>query len=931
MCKTIKLAIFTLVTLVFLMGCASGGVITSPDGNQDSGGDTQPGLSGAAGESGRYLWSFNYISIDPETLDYEVIATRVVSGHWNTLSWLEQWPCSNCFKLVGITPTGNGTIDVDVQITHPFTNANFTGFDVRGIAMFEGSHIFPVSGIGVSDRTSGEGEMVNADGFTQLYNINTAGGGPGGLQGYIKGKLASDIPPTTTLNGYKRYISDDPGNIRNCFYAGDVITTTFEIDMPDVEFIFGYAVDGCWATPTVKPVTDPITQFPIEANCPEPWKIEITEDPPGGELSLIGGTLMMIIDVYDRQGKDSHLAPVVECPEIFDGTVTATHVSSGPGYSRWEAEIKNDLVAGLGDYLCLVSVEDNENATAPYYLDLTAYQIYKANVGPSQVPIAISTVNPNPQKLHQEIEFSDDGSYDPDGGSIIEYGWDLNGNHIVDVYGTPVTYQYESPGIHEVTLQVRDDQGQYGSETIDVEVLNSGWVRTTGAESGAGIGSAVAVDSNSYVYVTGSFNGTPYDHDPGYGEELYSSYGHLAGFLSCYNPQGSLQWVQCWSGNFDINAWDIAVDNVGGVYVVGTFNGIVVFDPYGAMLQLTSNGEEDVYMAKFSDGGSFQWASHWGSVEEDWGASISVNESNIVVCGSFRDTLDFDPTGGVASRTPVGGTDVYVSVFNLNGWFQRVMTWGSDSGDKGYGVEIDEAGLIHTVGYFQSTCDFDPSLGTDILDSENQPGGYDAFLSKTNVDGSYYWARNWGDGLFQIGIDARTDESDNVYVGGWFWGLTDFDPGSGVAWEESDCKDGFLSKFDTDGEFQWVRVWVGTGCDDMLSMEMSDSGAIDLVGNFTETMDFDPGPGLDEKTSAGDEDIFITRYDQDGNYQWSRTWGGTGVDDAFGVGLQSNGNTYVTGEYRLTVDWDPEFETYETTANGARDFYIVKLFNDGYW
>ena len=79
---------------------------------------------------------------------------------------------------------------------------------------------------------------------TTLYNPATAGSGPDGLQGYIQGKFASLELPDSTLNGYIRFISDDPANTRNAFYAGDSVTETYDIDMPDGPFVFGYAIDS---------------------------------------------------------------------------------------------------------------------------------------------------------------------------------------------------------------------------------------------------------------------------------------------------------------------------------------------------------------------------------------------------------------------------------------------------------------------------------------------------------------------------------------------------------------------------------------------------------------------------------------------------------------------------------------------------------------
>ena len=89
--------------------------------------------------------------------------------------------------------------------------------------------------------------------------------------------------------------------------------------MPDGAFVFGYAIDASWETPDEKPVTNPITDFPAEANCFEPWKIvAIEETVTENILTDTGGQTQVNIFVYDHQGEDSYLDPVVECPELFE-------------------------------------------------------------------------------------------------------------------------------------------------------------------------------------------------------------------------------------------------------------------------------------------------------------------------------------------------------------------------------------------------------------------------------------------------------------------------------------------------------------------------------------------------------------------------------------------------------------------------------------
>ena len=334
--------------------------------------------------SGRYLWVYCLGRIDPGGSRVVMAPLGEVANHWNVLKFLEQGPCDKCVRVVSVAPSGDGTLLFDVEIRHPFLTACLTGFDVRGIVLFNGGHGFVESGLTAPDRASGGGELMNADGFTTLYKGSTSGSGPGGLQGYLKGRFASASVPDADLNGYRRYYNDDAFNTRHAFYADTSLIATYEVDIPSSPAVFGYAVDANWAPALISPVTDPQTDFPPEANCPEPYELVCLEQPVGPGLTDVGGETILKITVWDYQGEASHKAPAVECAELFDGILTADQSASGPGWSEYDVHITNEKKAGVGEYKCLVSVEDNDNATAPPWLDLTAYQIHKLKVAPAQ-------------------------------------------------------------------------------------------------------------------------------------------------------------------------------------------------------------------------------------------------------------------------------------------------------------------------------------------------------------------------------------------------------------------------------------------------------------------------------------------------------------------------------------------------------------------
>ena len=378
-----KAAIILLLTALTMIPACSGRGSDSGSIAPESLGEPRD-QSAQAEQSNHYLWGYFSGTFDPSTNRVELAPLRESLGHWNILTYLEQGPCTDCVKIPKITPSENQTFLVDLEIKHPMTILDWTCFDTRGILMFNGTHSFPSSGLTASDRLKGESELLNADGFTTLYNFGTAGKGQGGIEGYQQGKLASLSNPSAKLNGFKLYNTSGAQNTRNAFYGGGAkVTQTYQIAVPSGQLRFGYAVDACYTNPTKTPVVNPMTDFPSGANCPEPWKLAVSDTPIGQGLTNLGGQTKIQVKVYDRQGKDSHALPMIECPELWSGPVTAAYLSQGSDpqlYSIYEVTVSNTKHATGGTYKCLVGVQDDLDVSSPAWLDLTAYHLYTLTV-----------------------------------------------------------------------------------------------------------------------------------------------------------------------------------------------------------------------------------------------------------------------------------------------------------------------------------------------------------------------------------------------------------------------------------------------------------------------------------------------------------------------------------------------------------------------
>jgi len=802
--------------------------------------------------SSHYPWGFYLIYIDPARNQAEIAPVRLVTEHWNVLKWLEHWPCSDCLKITNFVDSPHGTKLVDIRITHPFTSANLTGFDVRGIAMFNGSWEFPASGLNMPDGSMGDGELVNADGYTTLYNISTLGCGPGGLQGYMKGRFATPQAPSALLNGYKRHITNDPANTRNAFYADSVVTVTYDIDMPDAPLVLGYAIDASWAPPVTKPVTDPIADFGPEANCPEPWRIEAGADPIGQT-----GETVLVIDVYDRQGKTSINPPIVECPDLFDGSVAATWTQNGPGFSRWTAPVQNTKLADEGLHRCLISVEDKSNdpGAAPW-LDLTAYQVVELEVylntgwahtwGDIGSDQALSVAAGNSRDLYVCGGFSSTVDFDLGPGTDLRI----------------------SNGGTDIFLTKHGSDGRYY------------WTVTWGGPEDDKAYS-VDLDDAGGVFVAGYFGGeVDFDPDPA-GEELLSSSGPSDMFSSKFDTSGDFQWCKIWGLSDKDGARGVATDGSGNVYVTGYSQ--VAYNSY------------DVFLRKWDGDGNLMWRLEWDKAtsalqyDDEFGVDVD-DQGNVYVTGVFTGTVDFDPGPGVDEHTSAGSKDVFLTKLDTGGGFLWARTWGGDYYiyDGSTGVAVDLVGNVYVSGYFGGDVDFDPGPGEDWRTAD----GLDAFLSEFGSDGDYVRVLTWGGPDFiediwhygQAACGVTTDDSRNVYITGNFAGATDLDPGPGFDLHTAEgASDSFVIAFDPDLNHRWARSWGGN--DDCClpstsrfwetgwGVAVDADGAVCVVGGYS-SEDSDPvnlaptGPPCDSDPDIhpafAEWDAFLVRYLPDG-------------------------------------------------------------------
>ena len=295
---------------------------------------------------------------------------------------------------------------------------------------------------------------------------------------------------------------------------------------------------------------------------------------------------------------------------------------------------------------------------------------------------------------------------------------------------------------------------------------NALWATSIGTTA-ARIVSDITTDAAGNVYATGND-----------GNRL---------FVAKTSAAGAAVWTQVVSGvtgtTYSASGEGIAVDVSSNVYVTGTYQGKIDFNPDPNITNwLTSAGKtpsKDAFVLKLDANGTYVRAGSMGGRYEDHYCGIAIDGAgNVFVNGSFTadSAADFDPGIG-RLNLPNGGGFVVKLDPNLN------AIWGRNAVASGYankGMAVDAAGNVYTTGRFSGTFDADPGPGTFNLTAG---GGYDVLISKLNSAGNFVWAGALGgpgSGPDENIKGIAVDSSENVYTTGYFRGTADFDPGAGT-------------------------------------------------------------------------------------------------------------------------------------------------------
>ena len=430
--------------------------------------------------------------------------------------------------------------------------------------------------------------------------------------------------------------------------------------------------------------------------------------------------------------------------------------------------------------------------------------------------------------------------------------------------------------------------------------LNHHWARVWPAYYSVEFHSS-ATDNDGNVYLAGHLKGE-FDFDPGPEEDIRTSRGEQAAFVTKLDQKGRYGWTHVLGGHEDDLAKAVAADGKGGVYVFGQFRGVIDFDPSEGSDPISGHlgRRHQLFLAKYDREGKYEWTRVLRATSGMTPQHLATDSSgNVYAVGEYLGDLDL---GDDDKRVNPGrAADGFVAKYSPKGERLWVRTIAGPKFEGVRHVTAGKEGELYVCGVFNGEVDLDPTAGEDV---RTPSAKLDNFLSAYSSDGTYRWTKTGvatscavlpSGGLVTLKRD-ETDYTTTVCV-------ASYDPGGKERWKRE-----ITAK---------ARVlWPPIG-------PLPDGqGNIYVAGcyNDDEAVDFDPGEGADQGPHFGTalHSMYVSRYRDDGTYQ------GTAFLCAKPKFITSDtrGTLFLAGSLRRSTDLDPGPAEDIQSAPNVRHFLL---------
>ncbi|MFC1898590.1 SBBP repeat-containing protein [Candidatus Cloacimonadota bacterium] len=370
------------------------------------------------------------------------------------------------------------------------------------------------------------------------------------------------------------------------------------------------------------------------------------------------------------------------------------------------------------------------------------------------------------------------------------------------------------------------------------------------------------------------------------------------------------EWAVNSGGLYDDYGKAVCTDIDGNVYFAGFFAGSANFNS----VNVTSNGDKDIFIVKLDVNGNYHWLECAGGIGYDTVNSITTDtHGNVYVTGRFQDSIDF----GSINLGAFGYNDIFVAKLDSSGNWLWAVKAGGIYWDEGFSISIDSEGNSYVTGSFAGTASFGAINLSTSTSTEN------IFVAKLDADGEWLWAKGAGGSGWDRGTGIGIGTDENIYITGYFGLYALFGSNSLMS---NGSFDVFVAKMDTNGNWLWLENAGGIGYDEANALVIDNDCNILITGKYQDSASFG-----DEilNSSLYYDNIFVSKLDSDGEWLWAKGAGGIYHDAGKAISSDISGNVYITGFFRYFASFG-SFDLSSTSIEYS-DIFAAKLDIDGNW
>ena len=391
----------------------------------------------------------------------------------------------------------------------------------------------------------------------------------------------------------------------------------------------------------------------------------------------------------------------------------------------------------------------------------------------------------------------------------------------------------------------------------------------------------------------------------------------------------STEWINTTQGSSHEFSNDIALDDSGNIYQVGSFIGTLDFDPTSGVANLTSNNNsEDCFIRKFDANGNFLWAKSIGGKLKDKFEKIAIFKDTLELFTTFGDTIDMDPSSTVNN---ISNSEIALLKLDKNGNFISYINFNVPY--SAIWAQIRKNSFRYVYGYYSSAIDIDYGNNTNTI-SQNSCSD-NLYIAKYDLNFNLIWHKKI-ECTNTIRINTlEIDANENLIYGGQFKGTFDVNLDAGVK-NLTEFVPGFysyyFSKLDNNGNFIFGKTIPNKRQNDdvkLTSIILSNNN-IYFAGSFIDSMDLNPDENISEIIyTNGSQPYFIIKIDGNGNKIFASKYGSNG-SNTYGITVDNlskdnNDNLIISGKFAGNTDFDMSSTDILRNNIGSQfDFYIAK-------